>query len=223
MIDKLLRIVAPHHCYNCGKTGYVLCQNCKYDIVYESNDTCILCLAPSLRGVCDRHSVRYSRAWFIGERVDTLESVIDAFKFDRVKSAGDELADMLDQRLPKFPANTVVVPVPTLSAHIRQRGYDHALLIARSLARKRSLEVGSIVERLAGPSQRGATRKERLKHAAVAYRLRGEIDPNRPYVIVDDIVTTGATVQSVVELLYKGGAKEVWVAVVARQPLDKQR
>lgn len=65
--------------------------------------------------------------------------------------------------------------------------------------------------------QRGASRRERIAQAKQAFRLISTIEPDRPYLIVDDIVTTGSTLKYAAQLLRDAGATEIWVAVVARQ------
>lgn len=222
MINKLLQIVAPHHCYGCHKTGTLLCDNCKYDIVDESFDACIVCLAPSLVGICSSCRTSYDRAWFVGERTGVLEQLINALKFRRAKSSADVLADLLSVRLPALPPDTVLVPIPTLRRHVRQRGYDHCLLIAKSLARRRRVRLESLLDRKASTVQRGVNKKDRMSQAKESFICSGPLDPDMTYLLVDDVVTTNATVRYAAEALRSAGAKNVWVAVVARQPLEKQ-
>lgn len=221
MINKLLQIVAPHHCYGCRQIGTLLCDNCKYDIADESFDACIVCLSPSAAGICPGCRTSYDRAWFVGERTQVLEQLIDAFKFRRVRSASEPLADLLDARLPQLPQNTVVVPVPTLRQHVRQRGYDHCSLLARRLASLRGLRFDELVDRLGFDAQRGKNKKERLNQAKGSFICQRSLDPEAAYLLVDDIVTTNATVRYAAAALKDAGAKRVWVAVVARQPIVK--
>jgi ComF family protein len=221
MINNLLQVIAPHHCYGCGKTGAILCENCKYDIEQDSIDACIMCMTPSQPGICKRCETSYSRAWFVGERTDALHDVIDALKFDRVIDAADTIASLLDARLPVLPASTVLVPVPTIRSHVRQRGYDHTLRIAKRLAKLRGLRIEQIIVRYNQRPQRGLSKKERLKQASETFFICGDIDQTVNYLVVDDVVTTNATLRYCAEALREAGASDVWVAVAARQPLDK--
>lgn len=221
MLNKLLNIVAPHYCYGCHKTGVPLCDNCKYDIIDEAFDACIVCASPSSVGICAECRTSYQKAWFVGDRSGVLEATIDALKFERVKSAADSLASLLDNRLPVLPTDTVIVPIPTLPSHIRRRGYDQTLLIAKRLATYRKLQCDQVLERRMHNVQRGANKKERFKQAERAFGVRRKIDPNVPYVLIDDVVTTNATVRFGAQALLDAGAKTVWVTAIARQPLDK--
>lgn len=222
MIDRILSIVAPHHCYNCQKTGPVLCDSCKYDIVEEDIRVCIVCGRVDPSGICSSCKTFYEKAWQIGEREGLLSRLVDDYKFERVKSFGSIAADMLDQRIDQLPASTIVVPVPTISAHIRQRGYDHTALVAKAFAQARSLSYSPVLVRKEMSHQRGAGRNARFQRASKAFRVNGKLDASTPYLIIDDVLTTGATLQFAAKALRETGAEHVWVAIIARQPIDKR-
>lgn len=222
MIDRLLSFIAPHPCSGCGKLDSPLCNNCKYDIVLEPFEACVTCGRPAGgNGLCAVCQVPYSRAWSVGERTDTLLKLIDEYKFERVKAAHRPLVELLAARLPDLPANTIIVPIPIVNSHIRQRGYDHTLLIARKLARMKKVQIQQPLERITSAKQRGASRQERTRQAKEAFGLRHDVQAERLYLLIDDIVTTGATLKYAAKLLKDAGATDVWVAVVARHPWTK--
>lgn len=220
MIDKMLSVVAPHLCSGCGEIGSPLCDHCKYDIIENAFMGCIVCGSPTTVGVCQQHHIYYQRAWVVGERKAVLQRLIGNYKFQNVKAGAETLADLLDDRLPDLPANTVIVPIPTAPAHIRERGYDHLLLIAKYLAFKRGLPIERLLGRANTATQHHANREMRIEQAQSAFRITGRIDPFRTYVIVDDVVTTGSTIEQASRLLSEAGAKTIWVAALARQPLE---
>lgn len=221
MIDSLLSLIAPHLCCGCGKIGGLLCENCKYNITSDTLYECSLCSNYNNdNGICADCQPIFSRGWCVGWRTDELRRLIDDYKFENVRSAHHILAELLDQRISQLPGTTVVVPVPTISSHIRMRGYDHAALLARSFARRRRLEVQPIVKRVTTTVQRDAPRLQRIAQAKVAFKVRKKLDPSVPYLVIDDIITTGASVTYVAKALREAGAKEVWLAAIARQPLD---
>lgn len=221
MINKLMQIIAPHYCYGCAKVGTVLCHECKYDISETSSDACLVCSRPARAGICNDCRSTYDRAWYVGDREGALRDLIDAFKFERVASASESLASLLDERLPVLPDGTIIVPVPTIASHIRQRGYDHTLRIARELARLRSLRVSPLLRHVGSNVQRGKSKRVRLEQAETSYHCPTSLNPDRTYLLIDDIVTTNATLRSCAAELRRAGARHVWVAVVARQALDK--
>ena len=128
--------------------------------------------------------------------------------------------DLLLDVLPELPAETVIVPVPTTPGRIRERGYDHMMLVTRYVARARGLKCQRLVRRKTNTKQRQATAKKRDLQAKNAFFVRDKVDVNTPYLIIDDVMTTGATIKYASAALRDAGAKHVWVAIIARQTLD---
>ena len=220
MIEKLASYLAPHYCYSCTKIGSVLCDNCKFYILDDAQELCINCQKPSLSGICKEciKRVDYKRVWLVGKRQDALEGLINAYKFERAKSAIYACAGLLDSRLPVLPEDTAVVPVPTVAKHIRIRGYDHTAILAKQIAKRRNLDYSPILTRQHNLTQFGSDAKTRHTQAASAFRVN-ETLRERPYLLIDDVVTTGATLKYAAKALKEAGAKDIWTAVLARQNL----
>lgn len=221
MIDTLLSYVAPHLCCGCGQIGTLLCDNCKYDIVNDAVKRCISCAeVTSENGICQRCSVPYKRAWYVGERSGVLQRLIGDFKFQNMRAAYRPLADLLGETIDHLPENTVVVPIPTVTSHVRERGYDHTLLLAKQIVKRRNLRLRRNLSRVTSTKQRDASRARRITQAKMAFKVRGQIDASAPYLLIDDVVTTGATIKYAAKTLQDAGVREIWVVVIARQPLD---
>ena len=137
-----------------------------------------------------------------------------------MKASAWDLADLLHRTLPSLPSSAVFVPIPTTSAHIRERGYDHTLLVARQLGHLRRLPVMQVLRRRNSLIQHRAPRRERLLQATTAFRVDGYINPKAIYILIDDVITTGSTITQAALLLKTAGAQTIWVAVTSRQPLD---
>ena len=222
MLDVLMSFIAPHHCCGCGKTGLILCDSCKYNIVFETNPRCLVCHRPTnAMWLCSDCKAPYERAWAVGERCDELKALIDKYKFQRVRSAYKVLAELLSEALPSLPSNAIVVPIPTISSHIRQRGYDHTLLIAKYFARLRKLNCQQLLLRSSqNTQQKHANARQRQNQAKNAFIVSEQLNPNITYLIIDDITTTGATLRYASKTLRQNGAKNVWIGVIAYQSLD---
>lgn len=221
MLDSLIATIAPHHCSDCGQLGRIFCQNCKNNHTSHVFDGCVSCGRLCVSGICDKCRTYYDKAWCAGWRSDGLKRLIDQYKFNFAVAAATPLADMLDEVLPDLPEGSVFVPVPTVNQHIRRRGFDHTLQISKKLARRRKLPVSTLLLRNTKDVQHEATSaKQRLEQAKKAFVVSGKIDPDKIYILVDDIVTTGATINYAAKALKDSGAKYVFVAVVARQPID---
>lgn len=223
MLDHILDVIAPHICCACGlKTG-VLCSHCKYDIISEGYDCCIVCAKPSaasnMCGAC-RPGVAYDDAWVLGERRGGLQAVIDQYKFKRVRTAASVLAELLDMRLPQLPPTTIIAYIPTISSHRRQRGYDHMQRVAWLLARRRGLTVAPLLTRRTSLPQRAASsRAERLLRQDGAFVAARVV--SSPVLLLDDVYTTGATITAGVTALRAVSDQPIFVAVAARQPFDR--
>jgi ComF family protein len=221
MFDSLISIIAPHLCYECGKIGSILCDNCKYNITMENFESCLICGSlTGLLGACNTCATPYKRAWCVGERSGSLQKIIDSYKFYNNYDAHHILGDLLRARMGILPGTCNIVPVPTVPSHIRQRGYDHAALLAKHIARRSGCTYAPVLKRKTTTVQRGKNKLERQKQAARAFTARASLDSSKIYLIVDDVVTTGATLLSCTRALQEAGATEIWVAAIARQPLD---
>ena len=221
MFDRLLAIIAPHHCSGCGKIGQILCQKCKNYITNRPYTACVVCHAPSgVVNLCSRHRLPYRNAWCVAERTDTVQKLIDQLKFERKRATYSVLAELLDERLPELPRDTHIVPIPTAPRNIRRRGYDHMLLIARALARCRNMPVTPLLVRRNNVTQHFAPdAKARRQQAKEFFALsrRFVVDPKANYLLIDDIFTSGATLGEAAKLLRQAGAKQIDIAIIARQ------
>lgn len=220
IVERMLQIVAPHLCFGCGKTGMVLCTYCKYDITSEPFGGCISCAKPKRDGICADHRSPIEKAFVVSQRSGALEALINGLKFHNVKAAAQACAVLLDESLPFLPSNTILVTIPTVRSHIRQRGYDHVGLIARQFAATRGLPLQNLLERVTSDTQHQVGREQRAVQAGRAFRLTSSPDDTTegPLLLIDDIITTGSTVMAAAKQLAKTG-RPVWVAALAYQPL----
>lgn len=217
-----MSFIAPHYCSGCGRIGSPLCDNCKYDIIDELKSVCLLCHKPcGEAGVCNTCKVTCERAWCVGERAGILQRLVGLYKFERMRSAHKALGNLLIDKLPELPGDTIIVPVPTVASHIRERGYDHLALIAKYVAKHGGrLAYRPVLYRQTHTKQRQATAKQRELQAKSAFGVREALDSEPTYLLIDDVVTTGSTIKYAAKALRSAGAKHIWVAVIARQTLD---
>ncbi len=220
MLDNILSIIAPHYCCGCGKIGVLLCSNCKNNIISETKTVCVKCHRPTAdMWLCSTCRTPFERVWVVGERDGILQRLIGMYKFQRAKAGYRALSELLLAVLPQLPAETIIIPVPTVPGHVRERGYDHMMLIAKYVARVRGLKLERLLYRKTNTKQRHADAKQRANQAKQAFAVRGKINPDASYLLIDDVITTGATIKYASKALRDAGAKHVWVAAIARQRL----
>jgi ComF family protein len=138
-------------------------------------------------------------------------------KFGAAREACSVLGEMMSSAIGILPKEAVIVPVPTASSHIRERGFDHAALLARRIAHVQGVRLEQPLARMSRTKQRGLGREERFENAANAFKMKGLLKTNVPYLLVDDVATTGASLNAASRLLKQAGAQNVWVAVAARR------
>lgn len=220
MVERVLQIVAPHPCSGCGKVGTILCEDCKYDIINEPFSGCILCGSYTPYGICDAHDSPITRAFTVSTRSGPLEELINRLKFHHAKSAARSLAVLFDSALPLFGGEVVLATIPTVRSHIRERGYDHVGLVASHFALLRGIPLTSLLQRRTNITQHTASRKTRQLQVADTFQAQVDVDiRGKIVVLLDDVVTTGATLQAAAAVLVGMGAT-VWAATLAYQPLD---
>ncbi|MEA2459327.1 MAG: hypothetical protein QOC95_2299 [Thermoleophilaceae bacterium] len=145
--------------------------------------------------------------------------VVRALKFHGARRAAPAMAAQIAANAPPgWLQRAALVPVPLHPARARKRGYNQALEIARALAARTGRELADCLAR-AGPrgTQVGRDRRQRLAGIAGGIRLVAERAPPRA-VLVDDVVTTGATLAACARVLLDHGSGEVMAVAYARTP-----
>ena len=224
MISRLLQYVAPDYCCGCGFTGSLLCDSCIKDIVFEPFLWCLSCAsqAPASDGLCAGcKNGDYSRAWVAGIHEGVLDKVIDSYKFNASRDGVRPLAQLICEVIPELPPETVLIPVPTALPHVRQRGFDHTRLLAQHIARLKGVSMNTgLLRRKTNAVQREASATVRRKQAKEMFFVREKVNSDNIYLLIDDVMTTGSTITYAAKTLRQAGAKQVWVAVIARQMLS---
>ena len=169
---------------------------------------------------CAGCQLPYSKQWCTGELRESLRDLIYAMKFERNYHAITALSDILNETIPPLPNGVIVTYIPTIAPHIRQRGYDHAKRLASSFAQARHLPLQTALKRAQNTVQRGENRKKRIAQAEKAFVATGV--KHVTYLLIDDVSTTGATIEAATKELLAAGANGVWVAVLAHQPLESE-
>jgi ComF family protein len=145
------------------------------------------------------------------------KQLIYELKFGRNQAAAPTIAELLSDSLPYLPQDTFIVHIPTSTVHVRRRGYDQAELIADHLARRVQRRHFTLLARQGQQQQVGSKRQTRLTQLRGAFRPRQiSLIQGATILLVDDVLTTGATIEEAARILKQAGAKRVNAAVFAR-------
>jgi ComF family protein len=170
------------------------------------------------------------RAVSYGPYEGRMRDVIHALKYERLRPAADRLGGMLAQAIRQLaaeaPSEMLVVPVPLHPSKSAQRGFNQARLLAvHALAAlekthpdwRLMLAASTVVRQRATESQAGLTPRQRRLNVRGAFVVPDtQAVDGKHVLVVDDILTTGATARSVAQVLLGAGAANVWIATLAR-------
>lgn len=151
----------------------------------------------------------------------TIRQAIYELKYRNLKSLAVPLAGLLRDYLSDNPLpGNVLVPVPLHNRRLRERGYNQAHLLARELGRLTGLPVqdGCLIRhKHASPQARTATVAERHNNVAAAFSCRNPILKEREVILIDDVTTSGATLDACAAALKATGTASVGALVLARE------
>jgi ComF family protein len=130
------------------------------------------------------------------------------------------VAPLLAQRMKSYivPASIdLLVPIPTATSRVRQRGYDQAVLLTQELSRQSGLPSSRLLKRHGQAHQVGASRRQRLLQLRAAFRVSKQHHlTGKNILLVDDVLTTGATLEAAAAALKATGARRVYGIVAAQ-------
>jgi ComF family protein len=236
MWGELLDLLAPPVCAVCGQMGHgVLCEECRgqFDLIAEPwCRQCGRALDPQAKGgpvcgECRAETFAFDWARAVGRHNGALRECVLAFKFRGATQLAGPLGELLAARLERLgeepevdlPPVQVVLPVPLHRNRRRWRGYDQALLLAREVAAEAGLRLarGALVREKETPPQVELTPAQRRDNVRGAFRVAQPwVAEGRHVLLVDDVMTTGATMNECAKVLRRAGASHVTALTVSR-------
>lgn len=220
LIEHFLRLIAPDECFECGSEGTYLCHTCAVKVLEAIPERCYRCYRVSegsrTCGTCRQHSV--IRAVYIRTLyVPGARKLVHNLKFTYSRDAAKVIAYEMYTSLPNLSENTIIMHVPAVSSHIRQRGFDQSALIARELATLLHIPHVNGLARLGQKRQVGASRSVRLMQMKGVFRaISLGMVKGANILLIDDVITTGSTLEAAAVELKRSGAKSVSAACFAQ-------
>ncbi len=219
-MHALLDFIFPPRCAGCDRPGTVWCAECDHAVPrIDRHAACRRCGA-SAKGACTECSGR--RFAFGGARCASLLRAPVSHAVVALKDGGERryagvLAGLLAEACDGWlSAGEALVPVPASPAAVRRRGFDHARDITRALARMTSASIATPLRSADRRDQRELGIEERFANRAGAFSVVGPGSVPSCAVLVDDVLTTGATADAAARALLSAGCRSVRVLTVAR-------
>jgi len=222
--EYLVSIFFPRHCPVCDEViayGEKICRGCEKKVRYIKEPSCKKCgkqLENERQEYCGdcsrkRHYFEQGKAAFSYQK--DMKKSMYRFKYSNRREYADFFAEEAVKRYGKWLEQRgieVIVPVPMFAAKKRSRGYNQAEVFARALGRECAVPVEEklVVRTKNTMPQKSLNDKQRKDNLKGAFQVRTNIVKYSKILLVDDIYTTGATVDAIAELLKKSGAKEVY-------------
>jgi ComF family protein len=226
--ETVIGWLAPPICIACGTEGRSLCPPCAAAEIIPFGERCWHCNALSPRArTCNscRRSGTPRSVWVATDYDGIAKDLIQKYKFGQQRAVAKTLSGLMSGTFWNFiskediaKTNYLIIPVPTATSRVRQRGFDHAALLAQQLAKELQIPAEPVLWRLGQSRQLGTKRDERLKQAHGSYIVRKpSAVSGRNILLVDDVVTTGATLQAATQALRQAGATHVDALVFAKR------
>jgi ComF family protein len=169
-------------------------------------------------GPCRLGLTHYDAAYSFGEFTDALRRLIHLFKYDQMEPLAEPLGRLMVRAAPRQLKFDMVVPMPLHWMRQWSRGFNQSELLGRVVARRLNTPMRDALRRKrATPQQAGLTNSQRRKNVEGAFELRrGASVKDLHVLLVDDVLTTGATLGACAKVLKRAGAKRVSVLTLAR-------
>ena len=243
LLRTVLYVLLPAPCLACGEAtaeprrSLGLCAPCRGRLERWPLDACDACGRPvdGARGAeaearrrlpaahrcddCRRRPLPYERLLSAWSYRPPLDAVLAGLKFRRLEYLGAQLGRRVAELLrPEVAGCDLVVPVPLHWRRYLRRGYNQAAAIARPMAAEIALPVAGVLRRRrATPAQSRLSRAERARNLRAAFSVKiGCSCAGAHVLLVDDVVTTGTTLQTAADCLRRAGAASVTALTVAR-------
>jgi len=205
LIHKCFSILFPVFCFGCGKENYYLCGPCKEKIFTGRKEL----------------KIKYCFQVLIASNYENpiIKKMIWHFKYRGAYGLSDTLADILLINTPLLNSlvktNCLIIPVPISKKKLRQRGYNQSKLLAESLSLKTGIPCAARIlykkfhTRSQVEMKTKETRKLNLKNSFACSDETETKNKEKTIILLDDIITTGATMEEAAKTLKKAGFKKI--------------
>jgi len=228
----LFDLFFPRNCLGCKQPDTYLCRDCFNKIPLAANNGCFFCEKITGQG---RVCLNCKKDTYLDRVISATEykepltrELIKAFKYHFVTELSEPLAQLLIRTIEaNFLLSTdksqfLIIPIPLHRHRLRYRGFNQAELIAQELAKHFHLpvDIEILQRRIAKAPQAKISDTEKRKLNLIdVFALNSEVKnklKGKTILLIDDVITTGATLSEAAKILRQNGAKEVWALTIAK-------
>ncbi|MFA5247761.1 MAG: ComF family protein [Patescibacteria group bacterium] len=220
MKDKLLDIIFPLECLGCGRENEWFCQECFSLLSFKPEQSCPFCRRPNNDGATCYHCQKekfLDTCLTAGDYNDQLLSrLIKTCKYsfakDLIPTIGDFTFSFLQKNssLINFDDNLFFIPIPLHIKRLNWRGFNQSELLAQYLAEKLKIKIlPGLTRTKNNPPQAKFEEEKRQLNILDCFSWSGENLTGKKIILIDDVATTGATLNEAARILKKSGAKKV--------------
>jgi ComF family protein len=223
--NAALDLFFPKQCVGCGREGSFICLSCLRTARRILPPICPHCGRPQPGGtlcpscISRQFEIDGIRSPFRFEGV--IREAIHQLKYHNLRDISTMLAGLLYNYLQRYPVPAeILVPVPIHSRRLRERGYNQTVLLAKELGKIARIEIveDCLIRTKYSPSQaKTESVQQRFKNVAGVFSCRDDSLRDKNVLLVDDVATSGATINACAGSLKASGVASVWGLVVARE------
>ena len=234
--ESFFDLIFPKFCIGCKKEGFYICQDCKSRLQINYYVFCHLCknrIPADSRCPSHKTALKFCLSPFSYDNI-LVKNLIHDFKYHFIKSIGPELAKFMIQSLKNSKllnhlsinklmcqqtSELIIVPVPLHKKRLIWRGFNQSEILAKKISKELQIDIFSGLKRVKNTLPQidmadKEQRQENIKNAFLCEKSRKL--KHKIVILIDDMVTTGATLEECAKTLKKNGAKEVWALTVAK-------
>ncbi len=230
--------IFPVECIICGKPEYWICEDCLSLVEFKPVNSCPFCHCFSLFGLtckkCKKEKFLRGIFCYNSYRNSILKKIIHVYKYNFLKKLSENLAEMMRVSLENIKSGQAlgVLPkiisedtfyffVPLHKIRLRERGFNQSALLLEELINKRVISSdkpgsGLIRKRYTIPQAKIKNEKERINNLGQAFDYSGKSLKNKTVILIDDVSTTGTTLNECARVLKESGAKNIYGLVIVR-------
>ena len=216
MLKLILNLLFPIQCLACGKEGKFICSQCLGQIPFNTEPSASI-HKNSLKGVIAVSDYKYP----------LVKKIVHCYKYGFIQELSKPLGTLMVKKLTAYsPRNPILIPVPLHQKRLRWRGFNQSELLAQEISQQLNIPIASNIlirakntspqAKIEDPAQRKTNIQNAFTLTPPPNLQRFDLWRNKTIILVDDIATTGATLQQCAKVLAPFKPKDILGLVLAR-------